>query len=69
MSVDLVNGYRAALEAATPGVGLPQITHQRGWYRLSSITKPVRESKLAEMRDVLLKQVESAQHLNIQQGN
>ncbi|WP_142990357.1 hypothetical protein [Pseudomonas aeruginosa] len=69
MNVDLVNGYRAAFKAANPGVGLPQITYQRGWYRLSNITKPVREAKLAEMRDVLLKRVESAQHLNTQQGS
>ncbi|HBO2935180.1 hypothetical protein ACM73L_31515 [Pseudomonas aeruginosa] len=69
MNVDLVDGYLAAFEAANPDKRKPRITYKNGWYRVSSITKPVRESKLAEMRDVLLKRVESAQHLNTQQGS
>ena len=69
MNVDLVNGYRTAFEAANPGVSVPLITFQRGWYRLNNLTQPVRESKLAEMRDVLLKRVEKAQHLNTEQGS
>lgn len=68
MNVDLVNGYRAAFEAANPGVSVPLITYQRGWYRLNNLTKPVRESKLAEMRDVLLKRAAEAQQPTTQEG-
>ncbi|WP_162962044.1 hypothetical protein [Pseudomonas aeruginosa] len=68
MNVDLVNGYRAAFQAANPGVSVPLITYHRGWYRLSNLTKPVRESKLAEMRDVLLKRAAEAQQPTTQEG-
>lgn len=53
MNNALVAEYLDAFKAANPSQSTPKVSFSNGWYRLSNITAPVRETKLRDMRDVL----------------